>query len=256
MLYKGELAWKDSHERFLLAEIEQRQGWTEIAWSEASREAFRLVQQQRAFEAERAAWAAERSSLFARHVQAIVTLTVQAEETKAQLLEKHRVEAEAWSAEEKRLNDRKVFLEEVVEEGLAEGHDHNGRAKFPVLPKSRGLVCVACRRRILGQTEVPNQRPKSAGSRSTGSLQRSTVDACVQDLLAPGTVKLIGERVNGLDETQKLELRSQKQREFADKLKEHGSTSPSPYAVPQTLGSTRPAAGHPLNARAALLRQN
>lgn len=143
----------------------------------------------------------------------------------------------------------------MVEEGLAEGYGHNGRAKFPVLPKSQGTVCVACRRRILGQSELPNNRPKSAGSMSTSSLQkRSTIDTRVQELLAPGIVKLIGERVNGLNEAFDMRSRNHKQEGGVDRPKEPASTSPSPYAVPLALSSTRPSTGHGSNARAAPLR--
>jgi hypothetical protein len=270
-LLHGELAWKEGHERFLIAEIEKGEGWAMLGASEASHQAYKIMQQQWAFDAERDEWKAERASLFAQHCQAVVTLTAQFEEKQAQLMEQHKAEAEAWSAEEKRLNDRKVFLEGVVEEGLAEEHGHyNGRAKFPVLPKSCGTVCIACRRRILGQAELPNHRPKSAGhrspgSKSTGSLPQSTVDSCVHDLLAPQIVRLIGNQVNAVNEmveyaTADMKGKPKKQGGWLDKhAKEQGSISPSPYAVPLSLGSaggTRPAAGHPLNARAALLRQN
>lgn len=258
-LHRGELAWKESNERFLLAEVQRGQELTEFAWSEANLEAYKAEEQRRAFEAERRAWAAERASLFARHIHAVVTLTAQHEETMTSLVEQHKADTEAWSKKEKQLTDRKVFLEEVVEEGLAEENCRHGRAKYPVLPKSCGTVCVACRRRIVGQSELPNNRPKSAGSRSTPNLQQqSMVDTCVKELLAPGIVKLIGEHINGLDgavDAIHAKSKHQKQGGWVDRPKEPNSASSSPYAVPP-VRLTRTAAGNPLNARAALMRQN
>merc|ERR1712224_948149 len=117
---------------------------------------------------------------------------------------------------------------------------------------------------------------KPAGSRSTGSLHQSTVDSCVRELLlhsagsrpagphqstvdsyarellAAPVVKFIGDRA--ADELVEV-VRGKHQQDggWFDRTKQHSSAAQSPYATPLSLGpsaGTRPAAGHPLNARA------